>query len=80
MGQTNFLPGRRFTDEDLARQSLDWERAKAAQLSQAPGQRPMDLLAQERAAFGPLTMSATTYGLYRVATVARGSVVRVDGN
>jgi transposase len=79
--KTNFLPGRRFLDdEDLAQQSLTWERDKAAQRSQAHGQRPLDVLAQERAAFGPLTTSPETYGLYRVATVNRESLVRVDGN
>src|SRR5262245_55887861 len=30
--------------------------------------------------FGPLTTTAATYGLYRVATVNRESLVRVDGN
>jgi transposase len=79
--KTNFLPGRSFLDdEDLAHQSLTWERDKAAQPSQAHGQRPLDLLAQERATFGPLTTSPETYGLYRVATVNRESLVRVDGN
>jgi hypothetical protein len=79
--KTNFLPGRSFLDdEDLAHQSLTWERDKAAQPSQAHGQRPLDLLAQERAAFGPLTTAPETYGLYRVATVNRESLVRVDGN
>jgi transposase len=79
--KTNFLPGRSFVDdEDLAAQSRAWEREKAVQLSQAHGQRPLDLLAQERAAFGPLTTSPETYGLYRVATVNRESLVRVDGN
>src|SRR5262249_4023566 len=34
----------------------------------------------ERGAFGPLTTAAATYGLYRVATVNRESLVRVDGN
>jgi transposase len=79
--KTNFLPGRSFVDdEDLAQQSLAWERDKAVQVSQAHGQRPVDLLAQERAAFGPLTTTPETYGLYRVATVNRESLVRVDGN
>jgi len=79
--KTNFLPGRRFADdEDLAQQSLTWEREKAAQISQAHGHRPSDLLPQERAAFGPLSATAATYGLYRVATVNRESLVRVDGN
>jgi Mu transposase, C-terminal domain len=79
--KTNFLPGRSFLDDkDLAHQSLTWERDKAAQRSQAHGQRPLDVLAQERAAFGPLTTSPETYGLYRVATVNRESLVRVDGN
>jgi transposase len=79
--KTNFLPGRRFADaEDLAQQSLGWERDKAVQVSQAHGQRPLDRLAQERAAFGTLTTSAETYGLYRVATVNRESLVRVDDN
>jgi hypothetical protein len=79
--KTNFLPGRHFVDdEDLAQQSVTWERDKAVQISQAHGQRPVDLLAPERAAFGPLTTTPDTYGLYRVATVHRESLVRVDGN
>lgn len=79
--KTNFLPGRRFTDdEDLAAQSLAWEQDKGRQVSQAHGQRPIDRLPQERAAFGPLTTTAAMYGLYRVATVNRESLVRVDGN
>lgn len=79
--KSNFLPGRSFVDdEDLARQSLAWERDKAAQVSQAHGQRPIDVLPHERAAFGPLTTTAATYGLYRPATVNRESLVRVDGN
>jgi len=36
--------------------------------------RPIDLLPQERAAFGPLTTTAATYGLYRPATVNRESL------
>jgi transposase len=61
--KTNFLPGRRFVDdEDLTHQSLAWEREKAGQASQAHGQRPLDLRAQERAAFGPLTTTPETYG------------------
>ena len=79
--KTNFLPGRRFADdEDLAQQSLAWEHDKAAQVSQAHGQRPSELLAHERTAFGPLTTTAANYGLYRVATVNRESLVRADGN
>lgn len=77
----NFLQGRSFADEEaLARQSLAGEQEKARQVSQAHGRRPIDLLPQERAAFGPLTTTAATYGLYRVATVNRESLVRVDGN
>jgi hypothetical protein len=79
--KTNFLPGRSFADDaDLAQQSLTWEGEKATQVSQAHGQRPVDLLAQERAAFGPLATTAASYGLYRVATVNRESLVRVEGN
>jgi transposase len=79
--KTNFLPGRRFVDdEDLVQQSLTWEQDKAGQVSQAHGQRPLALLAPERAAFGPLTTTPQTYGLYRVAAVNRESLVRVDGN
>jgi hypothetical protein len=79
--KSNFLPGRRFADdEDLAQQSLIWEQEKADQVSQAHGQRPCALLAHERTAFGPLTTTAARYGLYRVATVNRESLVRVDGN
>ena len=79
--KSNFLPGRRFADdEDLAAQSLAWEADKAGQLSQAHGRPPGELLPAEQAAFGPLTTTAATYGLYRVATVNRESLVRVDGN
>lgn len=79
--KTNFLPGRSFADdEDLTAQSLAWEQEKSVQVSQAHGRRPIDLLVQERAAFGPLRTTAGTYGLYRVATVNRESLVRVDGN
>jgi transposase len=79
--KSNFLPGRRFADdEDLAAQSLAWEAEKAGQRSQAHGQRPCELLPSEQAAFGPLTTTAATYGLYRMATVNRESLVRVDGN
>jgi transposase len=79
--KTNFLPGRSFADDDdLAQQSLAWEHEKAGHVSQAHGRRPCDLLAHERTAFGPLTTTAARYGLYRVATVNRESLVRVDGN
>ncbi len=79
--KTNFLPGRSFADdEDLARQSLLWEQEKARQVSQAHGQRPSELLPHERTAFGALTTTAARYGLYRVATVNRESLVRVDSN
>lgn len=79
--KTNFLPGRAFADDqDLAEQSLAWERAKSTEVSQAHGRRPVELLVQEQGAFGPLTTTAPTYGLYRVATVNRESLVRVDGN
>ncbi len=79
--QTNVLPGRTFTDDtDLAEQSQAWERTKNAEVSQAHGQRPMELLPREQAACGPLTTTAASYGLSRVATVNRESLVRVDGN
>lgn len=79
--KSNFLPGRAFADDaDLAAQSGGWERTKATEVCQAHGRRPLDLLPQEQAAFGPLTTMAATYGLYRVATVNRESLVRADGN
>jgi len=79
--KSNFLPGRSFADdEDLAHQSLAWAHEKAQQVSPAHGQQPLDLWPQERATFGPLTATAASYGLYRVATVNRESLVRVDGN
>ncbi len=79
--KTNFVPGRRFADdEDLAAQCVVWEREKNGQVSQAHGRRPVELLPQEQAAFGPLTTTTATYGLYRVATVNRESLVRVEGN
>lgn len=79
--KTNFLPGRVFADDtDLGRQSAEWAVAKNHERSQAHGKLPVALLAEERAAFGPLCTSAATYGLYRVASVNRESLVRVDGN
>jgi len=79
--KTNFLPGRAFADDqDLAEHSLAWEWEKNAQVSQAHGRRPAELLPQEQRAFNPLTTTAATYGLYRVATVNRESLVRVEGN
>lgn len=79
--KTNFLPGRTFADEDdLAEQSLTWEREKNAQPCQAHGRRPLDLLLLEPRAFTPLRTTAATSGLYRVATVNRASLVRVDGH
>jgi hypothetical protein len=63
VGEGELLPGHRFVVvDDLASQRLAWERDKAVQVSQAHGQRPLDLLAQERAAFEPLTPPAA-YGL-----------------
>jgi len=79
--KTNFLPGRTFVDDDdLGAQSAAWCAQKNGEVSQAHRQIPRELLAAERKAFGPLRTTAATYGLYRVATVNRESLVRVDGN
>src|SRR5207237_7350298 len=79
--KTNFLPGRTFVDDDdLVAQSAAWCAQKNGEVSQAHRQIPRELLAAERQAFGPLRTTAATYGLYRVATVNRESLVRVDGN
>jgi len=79
--KTSFVPGRVFVDDaDLVRQSAEWSATKNHEPSQAHGKLPADLLAAERAAFGPLCTTAATYGLYRVASVNRESLVRVDGN
>jgi transposase len=79
--KTNFLPGRTFADDaDLGQQSADWTAMKNHEPSQAHGKIPAELVAAERAAFGSLATTAATYGLYRVATVNRESLVRVDGN
>jgi transposase len=79
--KTNFLPGRVFADDaDLGAQSAAWCVTKNQERSQAHGQVPAALLGAERAAFGPLRTTAADYGLYRVATVNRESLVRADGN
>lgn len=79
--KTNFLPGREFVDDaDLAEQSAGWCVEKNGEVSQAHRGRPCDRLAAEQAAFGALRTTAATYGLYRVGTVNRESLVRVDGN
>lgn len=79
--KTNFLPGRVFADDDdLAAQSATWSTTKNGEVSQAHRRRPIELLPEERAVFGDLQTTADTYGLYRVATVNRESLVRVDGN
>jgi transposase len=79
--KTNFVPGRSFVDdEDLSAQSAQWCAAKNAEPSQAHRRCPIELLTAEQAAFGELRTTAETYGLYRVATVNRESLVRADGN
>lgn len=79
--KTNFLPGRSFADDDdLAAQSATWSTTKNGEISQAHRRRPIDLLPEEQTVFGELRTTAQTYGLYRVATVNRESLVRVDGN
>lgn len=79
--KTNFLPGRVFADEaDLGAQSATWCTTKNHERSQAHGKIPAELLGEERAAFGPLRTTAARYGLYRVATVNRESLVRADAN
>src|SRR3989442_13669017 len=50
--KANFLPGRSFVDdEDLAQQSLAWERDNAAQVSQTQGLPPSYRLSQVRRTF-----------------------------
>lgn len=56
--KTNFLPGRAFADdEDLAQQSRAWEGEKNAQLSQAHGRRPVELLPLEQRALSIIILN-----------------------
>jgi hypothetical protein len=80
--KSNFLPGRSFHDEqDLAEQCTDWLRqVNGERLSDATGEFPAVLLAQEQPRFGALPTSASDYGFFESVVVSREGLVAIETN
>jgi transposase len=78
----NFLPGRTFYDNaDLAEQCRAWLRqVNTERPSDATGEPPAVLLAQEQPKFGPLPSAASDYGLFDCVVVSREGLVAIETN
>lgn len=78
----NFLPGRSFYDDaDLAEQCRAWLRqVNTERPSDATGEPPAVLLAQEQSHFGPLPEVAQDYGFFDCVVVSREGVVAIETN
>jgi transposase len=77
----NFLPGRTFVDDaDLAEQLAAWLQQANTRPSAATGAPPLSRLDAERAAGGPLPLTARDLGLLESGTVSREALVAVAGN
>jgi transposase len=78
----NFLPGRTFYDErDLAEQCSQWLRqVNTERPSDATGEPPAVLLAQEQPQFGPLPAHADDYGFFDCVVVSREGLVAIETN
>jgi transposase len=77
----NFLPGRRFADDvDLAAQLEEWLAQANTRPSAATGEPPCSRLGAERAAGGPLPLTARDLGLLESGSVSREALVAVAGN
>jgi transposase len=78
----NFLPGRSFYDDvDLAEQCSAWLRsANTERPSDATGQPPAVLLAEEQPKFGPLPTQASDYGFFDCVVVSREGLVAIETN
>ena len=78
----NFLAGRSFYDErDLAEQCSQWLRqVNDERPSDATGEPPAVLLAQEQPHFGPLPEVARDYGFFDCVVVSREGLVAIETN
>lgn len=78
----NFLGGRTFYDDaDLAEQCSQWLRQVNTQRpSEATGEPPAVLLAQEQPQFGPLPAQASDYGFFECVVVSREGLVAIETN
>lgn len=80
--KSNFLSGRTFHDDaDLAEQCRQWlVRVNTERKSDATGQFPALLLAEEQCKFGTLPASAHDYGIFDCVVVSRESMVCLETN
>lgn len=80
--KSNFLPGRSFHDEqDLGEQCADWLRqVNGERPSDATGELPAVLLAQEQPRFGTLPANASDYGFFDSVVVSREGLVAIETN
>jgi transposase len=78
----NFLAGRTFHDDaDLAQQCAQWVRfVNTERPSDATGELPAVLLAQEQLKFGPLPACAADYGFFDCVVVSREGLVAIETN
>jgi transposase len=78
----NFLSGRTFHDDaDLAEQCQQWlSQVNTERKSDATGQFPADLLAEEQRKFGVLPETAHDYGFFDCVVVSREGLVCMETN
>ena len=78
----NFLPGRNFYDDaDLGEQCSHWLcSVNTERPSDATGEPPAVLLAQEQPKFGPLPAQASDYGFFDCVVVSREGLVAIETN
>ena len=76
----NFLAGRTFYDDaDLAEQCSQWLRqVNTERPSDATGEPPAVLLAEEQPKFGPLPAQASDYGFFDCVVVSREGLVAIE--
>ncbi len=78
----NFIAGRTFHDDaDLAEQCTVWlQRVNTERPSDATGQPPVELLAEEQRTFGTLPTTAQDYGFFDCVVVSREGLVAIETN
>ena len=78
----NFLAGRSFYDDvDLAEQCQQWLRqVNTERPSDATGEPPAVLLAEEQPKFGPLPSQASDYGFFECVVVSREGLIAIETN
>ncbi len=78
----NFLAGRTFYDAaDLAEPCQQWLRqVNTERPSDATGEPPALLLAEEQPKFGPLPAQASDYGFFECVVVSREGLIAIETN